>query len=121
MCAGSFSQRDLDPKKYTQKRLAQMFGMARETVRDWCIPNGGSANGHMRPDARTVACPRCGRFDRGCGGPRSIGLVPPTGPALASVAGEQLQVGPLANGVHFLNDLVEDLGLAGVPGPLGLD
>lgn len=40
-----------DAKKNTQERVARLLGVARETVRNWFMPNGQSANTHS-PDAR---------------------------------------------------------------------
>lgn len=48
----AFRLREEAPKKWTQKRVAEVLGLSRETVRDWWdISNGESANAN-NPDAR---------------------------------------------------------------------
>lgn len=49
--------RELD-KTWTQKRIAETLGVARETVRDWFMPNGGSAKTHNTTDSRTKVNPK---------------------------------------------------------------
>lgn len=47
-----------DPKRWTQKALARMFGVGRQTVSDWFTSNAGSGNASKPvPDAR-VSVPR---------------------------------------------------------------
>jgi len=61
--------RDKDPKKWTQKRVAGIFGVARETVRNWFLPppkrtgskgrkaNTSSTTEGSRPDAKVKVNP----------------------------------------------------------------
>ena len=54
--------RELDPKHWTQKRVAEVLGVARETVRNWFSTKSGS-NGQQantskpKPDARVKVPP----------------------------------------------------------------
>jgi len=58
-----------DKRKWTQAKVAQTLGVARETVRDWFGTNGVNANASDRPDARVKVPPKAR--------PRLARLVPP--------------------------------------------
>ncbi len=52
----AFRLRDEDPKRWTQKRVADVLGVGQQTVSDWFISTTGSGNPN-KPDAR-ISLPR---------------------------------------------------------------
>ncbi len=53
--------REEDPKRWTQKEVARVLGVARETVRNWFGTNGRKANTSV-PDARVKVPPKARPF-----------------------------------------------------------
>ena len=52
MKAAAKKLREEDARKNTQKRVAELFGVARNTVSTWFMPNVKYDKRHTQPDAR---------------------------------------------------------------------